>query len=244
VDAVLADGQSTTLGLVATSVHPAAAGVQIPLLQTLLAVGASVDGIAGGWNPVTAALANGRGDAAAFLATRGASLDLEAAAGTGRLDQVQSFFNPDGSLTPNATRAELESGFAWACEYGRAAVVAFLLDTGFEIDGKLRHDGQTGLHWAAYGGHEDVVRLLLQRGAPVNATDPTYLGTPLGWAIYGWAEGVPVFRAGRYHEVVSLLVAAGATLEPEWLDESERGLPLARRVREDPRMLAALEGRA
>jgi ankyrin repeat protein len=157
---------------------------------------------------------------------------------------VQSFFRADGGLTPNATRAQLESGFAWACEYGRAAVVAFLLDTGFEIDGKLRHDGQTGLHWAAYGGHEDVVRLLLQRGAPVNATDPTYLGTPLGWAIYGWAEGVPVFRAGRYHEVVSLLVAAGATLEPEWLDESERGLPLARRVREDPRMLAALEGRA
>jgi len=243
VDAVLSDGQSTTLGLVATSFHPAAAGVQIPLLKTLLAAGASVDGIAGGWNPVTAALANGRGDAAAFLATRGARLDLEAAAGAGRLDQVQSFFNPDASLKPNATRAQLASGFAWACEYGHPAVVAFLLDTGFEIDGKLRHDGQSGLHWAAYGGHEEVVRLLLERGAPVNTRDPTHGGTPLGWAIYGWAERVPEFRASRYHEVVSLLVAAGATLEPEWLNESERGLPLARKVREDPRMLAALQGR-
>lgn len=244
VDAVLADGQSTTLGLVATSVHPAAAGVQIPLLNTLQAAGASVDGSAGGWNPVTAALANGRGDAAAFLAGRGARLDLEGAAGVGRLDLVQSYFKADGGLTPNATRAQLESGFAWACEYGHPAVVAFLLDTGFEIDGKLRHDGQSGLHWAAYGGHEEVVRLLLERGAPVNARDPTHGGTPLGWAIYGWAEGVPEFRAGRYYEVATILIAAGAIVEPEWLDESERGLPLTRRVGEDPRMLAVLEGRA
>jgi len=243
VDVVLADGQSTTLGLVATSVHPAAAGVQIPLLKTLLAAGASVDGIAGGWNPTTAALANGRGDAAAFLADRGARLDLESAAGAGRLDLVRSFFTADGSLTPNATRAQLASGFAWACEYGHPAVVAFLLDTGFEIDGKLRHDGQSGLHWAAYGGHEEVVRLLLERGAVVNARDPTHGGTPLGWAIYGWAEGVPEFRAGHYHEVVTLLVAAGATLEPEWLDDSERGLSLTMKVREDPRMRAALQGR-
>jgi ankyrin repeat protein len=243
VDAVLADGESTTLGLVATSAHPAVMGVQLRLLETLLEAGAAVDGIPGGWNPLTAALANGRGEAAAFLADRGARLALEGAAGVGRLDLVKGFFNPDGSLTPNATRAQLSSGFAWACEYGRSAVVAFLLDTGFAIDGKLRHDGQTGLHWAAYGGHEEVVRLLLERNAPMNATDTMYGGTPLGWAIYGWAEEVPEFRAGRYHEVVSLLVAAGATVEREWLDEYERGLPLVERIRGDPRMLAALQGR-
>jgi ankyrin repeat protein len=243
VDAVLADGESTTLGLVATSVHPAVVGVQIPLLESLLEAGAALDGVPGGWSPVTAALANGRGDAAAFLAQRGAHLDLEGAAGVGRLDLVKSSFSPDGSLKPHATKAQLASGFAWACEYGHAGVVAFLLETGFTIDGRLRHDGQTGLHWAAYGGHEEIVRLLLERKAPVNVRDPTYEGTPLGWAIYGWAEGAPEFRAGRYREVVSILVAAGAVVEPQWLDESERGLPLAERVRGDPRMLAALGGR-
>ena len=42
---------STTLGMVATSCHPAAAGVQIPLLDILLKYGASVNGLPGGWNP-------------------------------------------------------------------------------------------------------------------------------------------------------------------------------------------------
>jgi hypothetical protein len=47
---------STTLGMVATSVHPAAAGVQIALLETLVDAGASVNGVQGGWNPLLAAL--------------------------------------------------------------------------------------------------------------------------------------------------------------------------------------------
>src|SRR6185295_793321 len=40
---------STTLGMAATSCHPAQAGVQIPLLEILLKYGASVAGIRGGW---------------------------------------------------------------------------------------------------------------------------------------------------------------------------------------------------
>jgi len=84
---------STTLGLVATSCHPAAAGVQIPLLDMLLDFGASVNGLPGGWNPLIAALHNGRGQAAAHLARRGARMDLEGAAGAGRLDVVKTFFD-------------------------------------------------------------------------------------------------------------------------------------------------------
>ena len=52
---------STTLGLIATSVHPAQAGVQIDLLRTLLDAGALVNGLPGGWNPLIVALHNGRG---------------------------------------------------------------------------------------------------------------------------------------------------------------------------------------
>jgi hypothetical protein len=61
VDAV-ADvyGKSTALGLTATSMHPLRVGVLIPLLELLLASGASIDGAAGGWNIVNGCLANGR----------------------------------------------------------------------------------------------------------------------------------------------------------------------------------------
>lgn len=73
-------GGATTLGLAATSIHPFRAGVQNPLLQILLDHGADIEHeISGGnrQNAVTGALANGRGDAAVFLADRGARLDLK-----------------------------------------------------------------------------------------------------------------------------------------------------------------------
>src|SRR5262249_18594451 len=124
--------------------------------------------------------------------SRGAQLDLEGAAGVGRLDVVKSFFNEDGSLKPSATDQQLKDGFTWACEFGRTSVVEFLLDNGVgrvRLDARLKHDGQTGLHWAAYGGHADIVRLLLEHGAPVGARDQNYDGTPLDWALYAWRGG-------------------------------------------------------
>src|SRR5262249_39223838 len=180
-------GRSTTLGLAATSWHPQAAGVQLPLMQLLMEHGAIIDGPDSG-SAVNGCLHNGRGAAAEFFANHGAKLDLEGAAGVGRLDVVKSFFNDDGSLKPPATVKEMRDGFAWACEFGRTNVVDFLLRRGMEIDARLKHNGQTGLHWAAYGGHEDTVRLLLQRGAPVDAKDESFDGTPLGWALYAWGN--------------------------------------------------------
>src|SRR5690348_12884857 len=65
VDA-LADtyGKGTTLGLVATSIHPKQAGVQIALMEILLDAGAAVDGVPGTWSPLISALHNGRPEAA------------------------------------------------------------------------------------------------------------------------------------------------------------------------------------
>jgi ankyrin repeat protein len=109
-----------------------------------------------------------------------------------------------------------------------------------DVTAKLRHDGQTGLHWAAYNGHADAVRLLLRHNAPVNVTDQTYGGTPVGWALYAWAGGGPHAGDSRYYDVVKLLVAAGATLAEQWLNEDERGFPIAKRIRQDPAMRDAL----
>jgi ankyrin repeat protein len=229
VDAENAD-PGTTLGLVATSVHPTRAGVQIALLELLLKAGASPNGLPGGWNPLIAALHNGRGDAAKFLAEHGARLDLEGAAGVGQLEAVKTFFNTNG-VKPPATKSQMEDGFLWACEYGRYGVVEFLLQKGIDVATKR---GCTGLHWASYGGHLDIVKLLLERNAPIDVKDEPFNGTPLGWALYAWGNPPPEEKNCRYYEVVGLLVAAGATVDPQTFTNDK--------VRADARMLAALRG--
>jgi ankyrin repeat protein len=176
-------GRCTTLGLTATSCHPHNAGVQIPLMELLIERGAVIDG-PDGYSGVNGCLQNGRGEAAEFLASRGARLDLEGAAGIGRLDVVRSFFAEDGGLKPPATEEQMKDGFAWACQFGRTEVVDFLLQRGMHVDAKLRH-GETGLHWAAYAGHGRTVQLLLDRGAPIDVRDARYEGTPLDWAQHG-----------------------------------------------------------
>src|SRR5207248_1764452 len=205
-------GRSTALGLTATSCHPEEAGVQMPLMQLLIDRGAMIDRPDGG-SAVVDCLHNGRGEAAEFLARHGARLDLEGAAGVGRLDIVRSFFNEDGSLRPTATPKQMKDGFAWACEFGRTAVVDFLLQRGMDLDAKIPHHGQTGMHWAAYGGHATTVKLLLERGAPVDAKDESFEGTPLGWALYAWGNSSVMAQRGQYYEVIALLVRAGAQLD-------------------------------
>jgi ankyrin repeat protein len=235
-------GRSTTLGLTATSWPPENAGLQLPLMELLIDHGAMIDGPDGS-SAVNGCLHNGRGEAAEFFASRGARLDLEGAAGVGRLDVVKSFFRDDSKLKPPATPQQMKDGFAWACEFGRTRVVDFLLQKGMEIDAKLRHDGQTGLHWAACCGHVDTVKLLLERGAPVDATDESYGGSPLGWALYAWGNATArEVERRRYHEVVALLVRAGARIDPQWYESDIDRQRAARKMQSDPRMVAALSG--
>jgi hypothetical protein len=236
-------GGSTTLGLVVTSVFPFLAGVQNALADTFLNHGADINHPRGAGNrqcPVNGCLANGRPEAAEFLARRGARLDLEAAGGVGQLEVVKTFFDPKGALKGNATEAQMKSGFKWACQYGRTAVVEFLLERG--LDASEIHRGETPLHCAACGGHADIVRLLLKRKPPVDVKDKRFNGTPLGWALYGWNESAPGVGREGYYEVVALLVASGATVYREWLDDGSAAPPIARKIRDDPRMLAALRG--
>lgn len=204
-------GKSTTLGLTATSIHPLRAGVLIPLLELLLARGASVNGAPGGGNLVNACLANGRKLGAEFLAKRGAKLDLEGAAGTGDLGLVKTFFNEDGSLKQDATKEQMESGFIWACEYGRAEVAGFLLERGVDKS-TYRQFKLSGLHWAAASGDVDTVKALLRHGAPLEAKN-VWGGTPLGSAIWAVTESDaddPVRPKTDWVPIIELLLTAGA----------------------------------
>jgi hypothetical protein len=84
-------GRCTPLGLVATSVFPEIAGVQNALMQLLIDRGAAIDGpraMGRSDSFVDGCLANGRPAAAEYLAAHGARLDLDGAAGLGRLDVV------------------------------------------------------------------------------------------------------------------------------------------------------------
>ena len=204
-------GGSTTLGLTATSEPPERAGVQIPLMELLLDRGAAIER-PGGLSAVAACLRNGRVRAAEFLAGKGARLDLEGAAGLGALEAVKEFFAEDGALQSSATAQQRANGFGWACEFGRASVVEFLLGHGMGVDAPVSADGQTGLHWAALGGHPEIVRMLLERGADVNVREMSYRATPVGWAMHGWGNRTVRDDPERYYEVVDLLVAAGAEI--------------------------------
>lgn len=234
VDAIadMYGGNSTALGLAATSIHPLKAGVQLALIDLLLEHGAQID-LSGGAGRnvsiVNGCLANGRGEAAEHLAMRGARLDLESAAGVGRLDVVEQFFNADGKLKPTATEEQMRRGFGWACQFGRTANVNFLLNHGMDA-GAMLH-GETGLHWAAFGGHLAIVELLLQRHASLDLVDERFDATPLSWALYAWGTDPPSPR-DRYYAVVERLVAAGATVKPEWLEHPT--------IRADARMIQSL----
>ena len=204
-------GGSTTLALVATSLHPERAGAQDALLQLLLHHGATLDAAnSAAGLLVNACLANGRVRAAEFLAQRGARLDLEGAAGLGRFDVVKSFF-PDagtratGTCPANATNTQMERAFLWACEYGRNNVVDFLLQRCVPLQTQA-DTGQTALHWAVIGGHLDTIILLLTRGAQLEAKN-AHGASALGQALWSTTHGDPTID---YVRIADLLKYHGA----------------------------------
>jgi hypothetical protein len=217
-------GSAATLGLVATSAHPKLAGVQLPVLGVLLDAGAAIDGPAGTWNPLVAALRNGCGDAADFLATRGARLDLEGAAGVGRLDMVRSLFensHPKG----DATAEQATRGFSWACRYAKTEVVDFMLRNGIDSAALI-----AGMHWAAAGGDLATLRLFINRSAPLEALSE-WGGTVLATAVWCAEHN----QTGKdYMPIIASLIDAGADLdaEPDLRRQAEAALDTSITARE------------
>ena len=93
---------------------------------------------------------------------------------------------------------------------------------------------ETALHWAANLGLRTLVARLIEKGADVNLKDGRYHSSPLGWAIHGWTNSSPGCQ-GNHHEVAALLVANGATVEPQWLADEQ--------VQADAKMREALMGK-
>src|SRR5215213_789011 len=108
---------------------------------------------------VTYAARNGRIEAMAFLAARGADLDAEPYNGT---------------------------ALHWAVARGQPQAAAWLIDHGADINRRAGFGGMRGvtpLHIAAaWGGSLDCARLLLERGADTTIADAEQGTTPANWA--------------------------------------------------------------
>jgi len=167
----------------------------------LLDRGAAIDGT-GGWSPLEEALYWNSQNVLALLVERGAKVqNLRTAAGLGRTDLIESYFNADGTLKPESGRVNspwgelkrwpqdqqniVNNAFVFACMHGHIDAAKLLFDKGAEINvipGGFDYAG-TGLHYAALNGHRTMVEFLLAHGA-----DPTIKDTKVGSTAAGWAE--------------------------------------------------------
>jgi ankyrin repeat protein len=166
-----------------SSCHPANAGLQSALVDTLVDFGAAVEPRGRGtWtSPLLTALAFGYLDTAKTLLRRGATVETVAAAsGLGRVDDVIR-------LLPGASGDDRHRALALAAQHGHVGIVRLLLDAGEDpnrLNPKGNHAHSTPMHQAALQGHLEVVRTLAEHGARLDIKDTIWDGTPLGWAVY------------------------------------------------------------
>ena len=192
-------GQYTTMSMLVSSCHPAKAGVQVALVDTLLDFGAAIEGRGSAkWgSPLMTALAFGYLSAAEALVKRGAQVDsIAAAAGLGRLADA-------AQLLATADPVSRHRALALAAQHGQVEIVRLLLDAGEDpsrYNPEGNHSHSTPLHQAVWAGHEQVVRLLVERGARPDIQDTIWEGTPLGWAEHGGRKEIAEYLRGLEHD--------------------------------------------
>jgi Ankyrin repeats (many copies) len=169
-----------TAGLVLTSRQASEAGVALPLLDLLVAAGATVD--LADPELLSAPLLNHAPATAEELIRRGAAMDLRHAAALGRVEAVRDM------LALDIDREMLEEALAFACVCGRSDTAAVLVRHGARGDVLVTPGGRpprTALHEAANRGHDDLVRLLVDSGADPSVAEPRWGGTAADWAEHG-----------------------------------------------------------
>lgn len=158
--------------LVATGRVPRECGVQVALIDVLVARGAYPDGL-------DSTVAHGEFDAARRLIHHGAQVSLAAAVALGRENDIARLL----SASDAAARAD---ALVIAASLGQTDGVARLLDAGVNpaIRSKLHHRHATALHEAALTGKEDLCLMLVKAGASLTERDDMWNGTPAGWAAH------------------------------------------------------------
>jgi ankyrin repeat protein len=182
----------------------------------LLDSGAAINGT-GGWSPLEEALYWNAQRVMDLLLKRGASIhNLRMAAGVGRMDLIERFFNDDGSLKPDAGTinwpwGDLQvienSNFdAKGREYLAAKVSSWTNDRQSVVN--------NAFVYASMHCHIDAANLLLGKGAQINAIPAgfDYSGTALHYA-----------ALNGHREMVDFLIQHGADVNIK--DEKVGGTP-------------------
>ena len=173
---------STTMCMLVSSSVPAAAGVQVPLVDELCRGGAAVDGLDDDGLPLWTALSFGYTEAAEALVRCGARVDnLIFHAALGDLAAVQGYFD-DGGLKPARMRGVLRMGatgpdlpaehlveyaLIQAAGHGRREVVEFLLGKEPDLSVTEPVFGATARGAANYQGYTEIAALIEERLAPL-----------------------------------------------------------------------------
>jgi uncharacterized protein len=190
-----------------------ASGNNVEVAAALLDAGASINGT-GSWSPLEEALywsSNGVRD---LLLERGASVNnLRIAAGLGRTDLIENFFNGDCSLKPEAGK------IAWP--FGDPDDSNLPRGIKDELRAKISgwsHDSRSVINnafiYACMHNRVNAAKLLLQKGADINAIPPgfDYAGTGLHNA-----------AVNGHRAMVEFLVEHGAKANIK--DEKVKGTP-------------------
>lgn len=144
------------------------------------------------------------------------------------LPRVEALIQAGSDLNFN-TEGNSETPLIGAASLGVEDVGLCLLEARARPD--LRGlSGETALHWAATLGEDRLVARLIPGPGPQRREVRSRRWT--GRSTAGPTH--PPGNHGRQREVVALLVAAGATVEPQWLEFEN--------VRGDPAMLTSLRG--
>jgi len=172
-----------------------------PAAELLLDHGAAVDGV-GDWTPLEEALYWNSRDVIALLVERGAKVqNLRTAAGIGRTDLIESYFNADGSLKPEAGKIN----WPWG---GLDTIAASNHDPrGKQSLADRVHSwsqDQQGIVnnafvYACMHGHLAAAELLLDKGAEINVIPGgfDYSGTGLHYAAVNGQRAMVEFLLSR-----------------------------------------------
>ncbi len=166
-----------------TTLQEAVSCYDASLTELIVEAGASPDGLDDDRRPMAEALFYQAPAAAKVLVDHGATIDLEFAAGLGRLDLMPAFFDADGKLLPSAGPHHppvtpvpvppepgagnelLEQSLVYAAIGGQQETAAFLIDRGADVNAEP--SGFTHriaiVDWGE--AHPEFVRFLIQRGA-------------------------------------------------------------------------------
>ena len=211
--------RSSAPRLATGALAPAACVSSAPVVEALLAGGASADTVEpGGRSALREAARAGRRDVIAALLAHGATDDRTsvdrfigacAVADRPAAEELLRLDPPLRNRLSDADRATLVR----AAGDGRTEAVEVMLDLGFPVYARDEL-GQTALHEAAYAGHAGTVALLLERGAELDARDSRFNGTPLAFAAVG--SGERPHTGGEWVATCAALLDAGASREGVW----------------------------